>query len=537
VTTTIAEGRAENHPSLGAAFGLTLLSAGLAVVASPPLDLWPLAFVSWAPLFVALRGRSPAVAFLLGGAREFAMNVVGFAWIPAVVRTLGDIPDSVSWALALAFFVCGAGRTALMAWVAARAERNGWAPAWVLVLALAGSESLYPLLFPWYSAIQVHGLPILLQLAELGGPVLVGIPLATTSLAVARAAQALGRGGVIDRRCVALAAFGPAVMLVFGAARAGDIERAIAAAPKVEVGFVQGNAPREGLALERSIALHRDATLRMLEQGPLDLVVWPEGALGGAVPSEAIGPLLRSVTVRPDGIASLPIPILTGTAIRRGDAVTNSAVLFADGAVRGVYDKVHPLAFGETLPLGESIPALRRWLPQAGAIAAGAKVVALELGEPAIAQLDPELLVNLTNDSWFGRSSAAGMHLALAQFRAVEHRRYLVHAASTGVSAFVDPMGRATGLTPLLGAARERATLRWMRARTLYERIGDAPWHVAALLALMAAFLRRDALARWACHASWQGGVTCKMQSGAAESGKASRDAARRRHTQRPERA
>jgi apolipoprotein N-acyltransferase len=212
-------------------------------------------------------------------------------------------------------------------------------------------------------------------------------------------------------------------------------------------------------------------------------------------------------------VVLLTTPILTGTTLRTGegarDVHTNSAVLFAGGAVRGIYDKVHPLAFGETVPFGDALPALRRWLPNAGRITAGTRPAALALGDHVIAplicyedilagpanravtELRPDLLVNLTNDSWFGDSNATYAHLALAQFRAVEHRRFLVHAASTGVSAFVEPTGRAFGVTPRLAAATGRATLRWMQADTPYERLGDAPWFLAAAAIVAMAFVPR----------------------------------------------
>jgi apolipoprotein N-acyltransferase len=83
------------------------------------------------------------------------------------------------------------------------------------------------------------------------------------------------------------------------------------------------------------------------------------------------------------------------------------------------------------------------------------------------------------------------VHLALAQLRAVEHRRYLVRATNSGISAFVDPVGRATGLTPLMEPATRVGTVRWMRARTVYERIGDAPWWCAAAIVLAMALVAR----------------------------------------------
>jgi apolipoprotein N-acyltransferase len=488
----------------GVGFALAALSGLLCLAASPPVDCWPLAFVSWAPLLVALHRATPRRAFLLGGLRELVYYVIGLGWMPSIIRTFGELPWALCWLIALVIFAYGAARTGAMAWLAARAERKGWPRGVAFVLALVATEGLYPILFPWYAAIQVHRVPVLMQLAEIGGPVLVGVPLAMTSVAIAEVAWARLEGRPLNRARVAVALTGPAVMLIFGAWRVRAVEAQMAAAPKVVVGIIQANAPHDGLTLDRAIALHRDATRRLEADHKLDLVVWPETALSGAIASEALDPMLRSITTSPTGAPLIAAPLLTGAAVKRGPALTNSAVLYADNAVRGTYDKTHPLAFGEYIPFGDVFPVLRKWIPNAGTMARGTREEPLPLGEHristlicyedilagptnhAVAHADPDLLVNLTNDAWFGDSNAALAHLALAKFRAIEHRRYLVHATNSGVSAFVDPTGRATALTPMLEEATAVATLRWMRARTVYERVGDAPWWLAAVaIALM----------------------------------------------------
>lgn len=500
---------------LRGAIALAALSGVFCWVASSSwIAGWPLAFVSWAPLFVALHRRTPRQALLLGGARELVAVAIGLGWLPSVIRTFGELPWVVCWAIASLIFAYGAGRGAAMAWLSARAEKNGWPRGVGLVLAVSGAEAVYPLLFPWPSAVQVHRAPILMQLAELGGPVLVGIPLSMAGVALAELAWARMDGRRVDRARVLIALAGPAVMALFGAIRVRAVEREIAAAPKVRVAIVQGNLPQSGSTLYRTAAIHRDATLRLEAEHELDLVVWPETALHGALDPDMLQSTLHRLTAPEGGRARVAAPIVTGVFVQRRAALSNSALLFADDAVRGVYDKMHPLAFGEYVPFGETFPALRRWIPNAGEITAGTKASLLRLGEhvitplicyedilggstnDAVVEANPDLLVNLTNDAWFGDSSAAAAHLAQATFRAVEHRRYLVHAANSGVSAFVDPTGKVTGETPLLEEATSVATLRWMRSRTVYERLGDAPWWCAAALSLAMALVRRRALAR-----------------------------------------
>ncbi len=491
----------------GAAFGLAVLAALLCLAASPPLDCWPLAFVSWAPLFVALHGASPRRAFLLGMTRELAFYFVGLRWLPSIIRTFGELPWFFCWLIAIVIFAYSAARSGVIAWLAARSARHGWPPGRALILAIVATEALYPLLFPWYAALQAHRVPVLMQLAELGGPVLVGVPLATTSLALAEVAWARFEQRRVNRARMLASLVVPAVTVLFGAWRMAAVEAHMSAAPKVTVGVVQANVPHTGLTLERSIALHRDVTARLARN--VDLVVWPETALSDVIQSEALDTMLQNIVTSPTGARLVEAPLLTGASLKRGEAITNSAVLYDDG-LRGTYDKIHPLAFGEYIPFGDVFPELYRWIPNAGHVTAGTREAALPFGEHristlicyedvlagpanhAIASADPDLIVNLTNDAWFGDSNAAIVHLALAKFRAIEHRRYLVHATNSGVSAFVDPTGKATGLTPMFEETTAVETLRWMRAHTVYERLGDAPFWIAAVaIAFMSLVPRR----------------------------------------------
>ena len=104
---------------------------------------------------------------------------------------------------------------------------------------------------------------------------------------------------------------------------------------------------------------------------------------------------------------------------------------------------------------------------------------------------NPDLLVNLTNDAWLGDSTEPWIHLALSKLRAVEHRRYLVRATNSGVSAIVDPVGRVVVHSSTF---REEALLgeaRFMLSTTVYEIIGDIPWWMGTFAVLGMAFFSR----------------------------------------------
>jgi len=166
--------------------------------------------------------------------------------------------------------------------------------------------------------------------------------------------------------------------------------------------------------------------------------------------------------------ASLGVPTIFGAVLYRVDPDRerwfNTAISTdVKGEFRGRYDKQYLLAFGEYLPFGDTFPILYKWSPHSGRFSAGTsleplivdikgtehKVSALICYEDilpgftnrAVGHADPELIVNMTNDAWFGDTTEPWQHLALAKFRAIEHRRFLVRSTNSGVSAIIDPNG------------------------------------------------------------------------------------------------
>jgi apolipoprotein N-acyltransferase len=185
------------------------------------------------------------------------------------------------------------------------------------------------------------------------------------------------------------------------------------------------------------------------------------------------------------------------------------------GNLRGRYDKQFLLAFGEYLPFGDTFPILYKWSPHSGSFSAGKtldpltvdlkgkehKVSVLICYEDilpsftnrAVAYAKPELLVNMTNDAWFGDTAEPWQHLALAKFRAVEHRRYLVRSTNSGVSAIIDPVGGIVDgtLSSTFKPEAREGVIHWMQGTTVYEVIGDVPWYLVTIGIVVAAFRRR----------------------------------------------
>lgn len=497
-------------------------------LAFPGMDLWPLSFMALVPLIVALRGASVGRATASGWVAGFTMTVFGFYWLNDMLKTFSGFPAPLCLLFVAILSAYQAGRMALCGWLYARAERRGWPPGLVFAAAFAASEQVFPLLFPWTYAATVHQIPILLQLAELGGPILVVLVLVAANLVLAapllawlerrttkhatagpraRAAAHIERGRHVARWAALVVA-----ALLYGALRIPQVDAMVKAAPKATVGVVQANMSLFGKRLNKAEGLHRhlQLTRQLREAGPLDLVVWSETSVMSAVPEERAGQVLADrVTSR------LGVPAIVGAVLYRPVEGPRRYVLYNSGLLANAngeicptcrYDKHYLLAFGEYLPFGDSFPILYDWSPNSGQFSPGTSFRPLPLGDREIALFicyedilpafvnrivnegSPDLLVNMTNDAWFGDSTEPWIHFALAKFRAIEHRRYLVRSTNSGVSGFIDPVGRTVRHG---GTFREEAfatEIAWLRSPTPFALLGNSPWWLVAALVFAGGF-------------------------------------------------
>jgi apolipoprotein N-acyltransferase len=247
-------------------------------------------------------------------------------------------------------------------------------------------------------------------------------------------------------------------------------------------------AEARGAALERQLTLTR----RALADRPA-LVVWPENAVDVYVEQpgterDAFLAAIRSLGV--DLIVGGPAYVYGPAGLRYRNAV----YALRDGQVAGRYDKLHLLPFAEArggeggLEAGTYPYALR-----AGGTLVGA-FVCFEAMYPElvrrIASDGVELLANLSNDAWFAAAAPSQLHLDMAAMRAIEQRRWLLRATTTGISAILAPSGRIVAATPLDEPAVLTGTVFRSRVRTVYARWGDVPAWTALGLVLGVSLVR-----------------------------------------------
>lgn len=463
--------------------------------------MWPLLAVFLVPLWRALeraRGRGAGLAAVLGLAFGLSAYAGGFPWLWRLVEVFLAGDTALGVALWTAYGLWFAASFVAYALAFHGLRRRGWPLAVAGIAPLVAVEWLLPQVFPVYAGAGLVSAPAFIQIADLGGPLLLTALVGALN-AGAYASFAWLRG---ERRRPLAAWLALLVLaggtLGYGRLRERGLAGALQGAPTLRVGIVQANL---GVLEKRELSLvthrrHLEQTRELLAEGPLDLVVWPETAYtrGLRRPLPISGSPIRR---------ELAVPLVFGgNSVWQEDGRkrrSNSAFLVgADGRIRSAYDKNLLIPIAEYAPLAGIWPGIERRFPHVSEFRAASEVPPLALGpwrlstpicyeairpelvRRMVREARPHLLVTLANDAWFGDSAAAGMHLALARLRAVEQRRFLVRATNSGISAIVDPAGAFVARSGLLTRENLRGTVALLDGETLYARLGDWPGWLAA---------------------------------------------------------
>ncbi len=279
----------------------------------------------------------------------------------------------------------------------------------------------------------------------------------------------------------------------YGQWQIGNLSNKISQAPSKKIAIVQGNVDQT-LKWDRAYQLttikkYIDLSRKVSANDP-ELIVWPETSMpfyfGGQMPQTRL--VLKN-------IQSIGVDTLLGSPAYSQETDTvayyNRVFLIdSNGTISDDYNKSHLVPFGEYVPFKRWIPFLGKMVKHVGDFSTGVagdtltwrqhKIGALicyELIFPYLArsavQNGAHLLINVTNDAWYGRTSVPYQHFSLAIFRAIETRRALVRSANTGISGFIDPLGRIVSQTALFEDAVLTQDVPLMGDQTLYVKRGD----------------------------------------------------------------
>jgi apolipoprotein N-acyltransferase len=489
-------------------YALALVSGALLALSFPRFGHPAFAWIALVPLLVALagsNGRAPGArrAFLLGLASGFVYFAGTLYWTGSVIRTFGGIPLPAA-ALGVCLLALYQGFfPALFALLSSRLlSRAGAAAVLLAPAAWVATEFFRGVVFggfPWVllGNSQVTVLPVA-QLASVVGVYGVSGLVALVNATIAYATLTKGR-----RRVAAIAA--GAVVLVatalWGTLRIADGTLTRSGSP-IRVGLIQANIAQEdkwksGEArriFTTYIAMTRDAVKRGAE-----FVIWPESATPFMFEQDPVGQEMLRALAR-----EVQVPILFGSdqeVTQPEPALYNAAFLVApDGKTAAVYRKIHLVPWGEFIPMKRLLFFVSPLVDSFTDFSPGTSMVMLPVGShltstaicyevvyPSLVRqavlAGSELLTTITNDAWYGYSSAPYQHFALASMRAIEQGRYLARAANTGISGVVDPYGRIMGATRVFEETVVVVEARFLTGRTPYATIGDLVAQLALAVA------------------------------------------------------
>jgi apolipoprotein N-acyltransferase len=490
---------------------LAMLSGLLLTASFAPSPLDWMVWFAWVPLLRSLDNESPANAFLLGFMAGLAHYLTLIYWIVPTLQNYGYLGLLTSSGALVLLCLYLALYPALFSYLI-YCMRESRVLVFMMGSLWVGLELIrthFLTGFPWclLGYTQFRNL-FLIQVADLVGVYGISFMIVLANGLIYRLVfhrHASERRGLIWETIGLLLVV--AFSLIYGQHRLAGDEHNGKGGKSIKAAIIQGNIDQSikwvPAYQEMSVDTYHRLTLSASPFKP-DLVVWPETAMPFFFQdNEDFSPRLFEMAKQADAELIFGSPAYKKT--HSGTKYYNRVYLLSrHGEFAGYYDKVHLVPFGEYVPYRWLFPFFRHLLHAAGNFASGEKIEPLELTNhsagilicfevifPELARTQTRkgaaILVNLTNDAWFGRTSAPYQHLSMAVFRAVENGRPMIRAANTGFSAFIGPRGHIMVRSQLF---KEEVLTRELRlkssSKSFYTRYGD----LFAFLLLVISLLR-----------------------------------------------
>jgi apolipoprotein N-acyltransferase len=447
---------------------LSILSGVMLTMAFPPGKPDWIIWVSIIPLLKSIENENMSTAFRLGIITGLTHYITLLYWITNVLSTYGGLNIIFSISLLVLLCLYLSVYTGIFAMIVSKLDRSPF-----MVITIAGIwvalEYLRTFLFtgfPWcLLGHSQYGHLSLIQIADMSGVygisfLIVCVNVTGFLLFPKKDPELNPKKPIIVGLILSSILISGTIM--YGNYRLKEHDDTSKKENNIVVAIVQGNID-QSIKWERgfqreTIEKYMSLTRPCFKWRP-KIIVWPETAI----------PFFFNKD-KPESKQLYKIPMESGAnfifgcpAYKRENGKTeyfNRVIYISpEGKIEGQYDKNHLVPFGEYVPLKKLLPFVYRLVPSAGDFSSGNKIIPLQLpGLPSGVLICYEIifpdisrehvmkgakiLINLTNDAWFGFSSAPYQHLYMSLFRAIENRRPIIRAANTGFSAFIDPCGR-----------------------------------------------------------------------------------------------
>ncbi|HVV46710.1 MAG TPA: apolipoprotein N-acyltransferase [Bryobacteraceae bacterium] len=473
---------------------LAVASAALLLLAFPKFNVAWLAPVALAPMLIALaREPRPLRRFLLGWVSGVVYWFGICYWIETVLQNYGGLGPAASWASFMLFCVTKALHMGFFALLAGILMRRWWAIPAVSALWVAVEVTHGSLGFAWLALGNAGiNMAVPMRLAPFTG--VYGLSFVFTMTATALALVVLRR----PRLELAWLAVLP-LLYAFPSMPAAQPGRETALLVQPNISETEDWTVDSIDQMQRNLVSTSLRGVLTAKGAPPSIVVWPE------VPAPLYYFDDQHFQTYVNGLArAARAYLLIGTVARTpGGAPLNSAALISpDGRPISRYDKVNLVPFGEFVPWPFGF--VNKISSEAGDFVAGTRVVVSPVGDHQIGAFicyesvfpnfvrkfvagGAEVLFNISNDGYFGKSAAREQHLEIVRMRAAENRRWILRATNDGITATIDSAGRLRGTLPLYVEATSYTGFDYISQQTVYTRYGD--WFPLLCAILTAGFL------------------------------------------------
>ncbi|HYM62602.1 MAG TPA: apolipoprotein N-acyltransferase [Thermoanaerobaculia bacterium] len=483
--------------------GLAVISGVLFGLSFPTYSLGWLMFVALLPLVFAAAWAGGWEAVLLGWLSNSVAWLMMAPWVIRVMSHYGGLPYAVGVLIYIAMAIYLGIFGGLFAFFVHRLRLGDGLGRWLLLpLAWAAVEYARTYLltgFPWnLIATAIVDYTPLIQIDRVAGPYATGalilVPGVTLGWLITARAPVTHRLFAVAG-IVILGVVWPMTGLV-----AAKLIARPTGEPAVTAALLQPNISQEMRWDEANIAAIFDKMQSMTGEAVAhgaQIIIWPESTVPLAYSSTGFYRSYIESVSREHGV-----DIILGSIAddpTRPSKLWNSAFLVSGGKTIGHYDKIHLVPFGEYVPLKKALFFAEKLTHDVGDFEFGTNdtplrgrmaygpAICYEIVYPQIARTQvihgAEVLVTITNDAWYDGTSAPEQHLAQARLRAIEDDRYLLRAATTGISAFVDPSGRLIQSLPMPSQGIIYAEFHPRHSTTPYVRFGD--WFAFASIAIV----------------------------------------------------
>lgn len=466
---------------------------------APPLG--PLGWVALVPLFVAVADARPRKAFSIAFITGLVCYGISLYWIFHAVHVYGKMGSGVSVAVTLLLVLLVSTYLAVIPMIARWIQIN-WRGEMIVLMpvvwtAAEFARTYFPFGgFPWSNVAMSQWRALIpLQILDVLGMyglifVMIWVNWFIAEFVMMFRGQARAFLGAKILATVIIAGF----VVGYGMYRMDVVEDRMARNEVVSVGIIQGNIPQDekwqATKARYNLNVHRKATKELFESG-VDLIVWPEASFSMYVNDRVSSADPRTYGLSMESLGTLPAVMFGVIISGEGDTAYNSALLFdAKGSLLGRYDKAHLVPFGEYVPMRKLLFFAKKLTAPVGDFQFGKRFDPLTFPKGKLAPLicyedafpnisrklvkkGADILVNLTNDAWYGWSSAAYQHLALGVMRSVETRRFTIRSTNTGISAFIAPTGDILMKSPMFERLVMVGAVNRMAMLSPYVKYGD----------------------------------------------------------------